>query len=253
MLARKSFRRNLQYRVAHLISTFGSAIFGFIMIAIWRGAAGPAGGLQEYSVQDLVLWVAFGQTLFNLIQTDTGLNIQLAVRSGNVSIELMRPVGYFQYVISREAGQQLYRFLYRCIPIYLLYSLTVGYRLPSLKASLLLLPSLLLALYIGLCINYLVGISSFWTTDIRWAHGLHFTFVSAVSGLQIPSDLLPGFIGRVAPYLPWASLVHYPNRIYLGFEGVSALIVPAFWAFILTLLCRLLTHTAKRKLEVQGG
>jgi ABC-2 type transport system permease protein len=253
VLARKSYARNLQYRVAHIISTLGSAVFGFVMVAVWQGAAGSAGGVGEYTVRDLVLWVTFAQTVFNFFETDAGLNIQSAVRSGNVSTELLRPVDFFTYVMSREAGQQFYRLIYRCIPIYVIYAVTVGYHVPSLQSIPWLFVSVSLSLYVGLCINYLVGIASFWTTDIRWAHAAHWTLLNSVSGLAVPADLLPGVLGRVAPCLPWAVLAHWPCRIYLGLSGVEGLLWPVFWAAALTILCRFLTSAARAKLEVQGG
>ncbi len=253
LLASKTYRRNLQYRVAHLVDTLGSAIFGYINIYIWVAAAGPIGHVGSYNVQQLVLWAAFGQVVYNFVHWTTGLNIQLAVRSGDISLELLRPIDFFSYVISRQAGEHLYALFYRAIPLYLLYAVTVGYHIPSLAALLLLLPSLGLALYVALCLGYLEGLASFWTTDIRWVSYFNMVFLIAASGMQVPVDLLPGFLGRLLPLAPWAALAHYPNRIYLGLQGWEALFVPAIWAVLLTCICRGLTNMARRHLEVQGG
>lgn len=253
LLAQKNFRRNLQYRLAHLASTVGSAIFGFIWIAIWQAAAGPTGGMRGYTVQHLVFWAAFGQVMFNMVEAETGLGVHLAVRSGDVSIELLRPVDYFSYVISREAGQQWYRLLYRCIPIFLAYAVTVGYHRPALSTLAVLAVVCALAVYISLCLNYLVGISSFWTTDVRWANNINMTMLIVCSGIQIPLDLLPGWAGKIAPLLPWSALAHYPNMVYLELQKTEALVVPLFWATVLTVVCRTVTARARRKLEVQGG
>ncbi len=253
LLMTKTYRRNLQYRVAHLVDTVGSSIFGYINIYIWMAAAGPIGKVGNYSVQQLVLWAAFGQVMYNAVRWTIGLNIQLAVRSGDVSLELLRPIDFFGYVISRQAGDHLYGLLYRAAPLYLLYAITIGYRIPPLPSLLLLIPSFALAAYVGLCLGYLEGISSFWTTDIRWISYFNMVFLTAASGVQVPVDILPGVLGRVLPFAPWATLVHYPNRIYLGLQGWDALLVPAVWAVLLTLICRGLTTLARRHLEVQGG
>lgn len=253
LLLQKTYRRNLQYRVAHLMDTAGSAIFGYINIYIWLAAAGPVGQVGKYSVQQLVLWAAFGQVMYNVAHWAPGLNIQLAVRNGDVSLELLRPIDFFNYVISRQAGENIYALIYRGIPLYLLYSLTIGYYLPSLSSLVLLIPSTALAIYVALCLGYIEGIASFWTTDIRWISHLNMVFLVAATGMQIPADLLPGFLGRVVPLAPWAALAHYPNNIYLGFQGWQALLVPAIWAGLMTLICRSLTTLARRRLEVQGG
>jgi ABC-2 type transport system permease protein len=253
LLLTKTYRCNLQYRMAHLVNTLGSALFGYINIYIWVAAAGPTGQVGNYSVQQLVLWAAFGQVMYNFVHWTTGLNIQLAVRSGDVSLELMRPVDFFSYVISRQAGENLYGLVYRSAPLYLLYAVTVGYRIPPLPSLLLLIPSLALALYVALCLGYLEGLSSFWTTDIRWISYFNMVFLTGASGIQVPVNLLPGFFGRVLPYAPWSALAHYPNYIYLGLQGWEALLIPALWAALLTCICRGLTNKARRHLEVQGG
>ena len=36
-IIRKSYRRNLQYRLSHLINNLASSIFGLVFIAIWAG------------------------------------------------------------------------------------------------------------------------------------------------------------------------------------------------------------------------
>jgi ABC-2 type transport system permease protein len=253
LLATTSFKRHLQYRGANLLATVGVVIVGFIEIAIWRAAAGPSGGLKAYSIDQLILWLAFGQAMFTLIQADTGLNIPQSIQTGAVATDLLRPAHYFAYVLTRETGTQLYFFLYRSIPVFLVYSLVVGYHLPTLPQSLLLIASVLLGLYVALCLHFLVGMSAFWTVDVRWTQSVHFSMISIVSGTQIPADLFPGVIGRIAPYLPWASLAHWPARIYLGMSGAKALLPQAAWALALTVICEMTIRTARHKLEVQGG
>lgn len=253
LLMSKTYRRNLQYRVAHLIDMVGSALFGYINIYIWLAAAAPLGSVGAYGVDQLVLWAALGQVMYNFVSWPSGLNIQLAVRTGDISLELLRPTDFFSYVISRQSGEHLYKLVFRSLPLYLLYGLTVGYHIPEPSSLLLLLPSLALALYVALCLGYLEGLASFWTTDIRWITYFNLALFTAASGIQVPVDLLPGVLGRILPYAPWAALAHYPNRIYLGLQGWDALVTPALWTVLLTIVCRGLTQLARRHLEVQGG
>lgn len=253
LLMSKTYRRNLQYRVAHLVDMVGSALFGYINIYIWLATAGPLGRVGAYRVDQLVLWAAFGQVMYNFLSWPSGLNIQLAVRTGDISLELLRPIDFFSYVISRQSGEHLYKLVFRSFPLYLLYGLTVGYHVPATSSLLLLLPSLALALYVALCLGYLEGLASFWTTDIRWITYFNLSLFTAASGIQVPVDLLPGVLGRVLPYAPWAALAHYPNNVFLGLQGWDALVTPAIWAVLLTVVSRALTRLARHHLGVQGG
>lgn len=253
--AKKVFRRNLQYRAAHMVNNVASAIFGFIYIAIWQGAAGGSAGVGDYDATTLARWVAFNQViLWVAVFLPHGLGIPDAVRSGSVSLEMLRPLDYHLFVISRELGTVWYNACYRCLPLALVFALAIGWHVPQRLATYpLLLCAIALAVYIGICQQYLVGISAFWTIQARWAWQLTNACQIALSGFMVPIDLLPAPFDALARLLPFAPLHHDPARIYLELDGARALAWPLFWAVALTLICRSLTHKARRKLEVQGG
>ncbi len=253
LMAQKMYRINLQYRYTQLINAMGSALFGYIMIFVWRAAAMQRGGLGKYTVTDLVLWVAFAQILFNFIFPRTGLRIQDSVRSGNISLEFLRPVNYFTYIIARETGRQFYNLVYRSVPILILYSLTIGYKIPSLQQALLLIPVTLVSMYISLCLCYIVGICALWTTDVRWSHTLFFSLINIAAGVMIPVDLVPGIVGRVLSLSPWACLMNPACNVLLGFHDRSTFLLLLFWTIAMTIICLVATHMGRRKLEVQGG
>ena len=252
LLGQKNFRRNLQYRAAHVIDNFGSALFGYITIYIWKAAGTTRPAVGDYTVEMLVLWAAMGQVLFHFsVNAAHGLGIQGTVRNGAVVTDFLRPMNYFFYITSREAGQQFYNLFYRSAPIFVLYAVTVGYHVPALPSLALFVPAALIALYVCLCVSYLVGLSSFITVDNRWATRLNMALFIAMSGYIMPTDLLPG--GKYLRLTPWAVMAHYPNRIYFGLDGIKGLTVPLIWSAALTGLCLWATHRARRSLEVQGG
>lgn len=250
----KAYRRNLHYRVAHLVNNVASALFGFIYIAIWQ-AAGGEGGTGAYDGKALAQYVAFNQALLwiTIFQT-VGLGIPESVRTGAIGLEMLRPVDFHLHVLARSAGNLWYNLWYRSIPLATVFALAVGLP-PSLDLAGygLLALSIALAAYIGLSLHYLSGISSFWTLKSVWAHQALHTLHFGLSGFLVPVDLLPGGLAAVSAWLPFAALQYYPARIYLGISGAEALIAPLIWAALLTLLCRLSTRAARARLEVQGG
>jgi ABC-2 type transport system permease protein len=183
-----------------------------------------------------------------------GLNVQVGVRSGSVSLDLMRPVHYMWFVLSQEFGRLLYNACYRSLPIGVLLGMAVGFSFPERWDTYIWFPlSLLLGMYCGLLLFYLTGITSFWTTEIRWLHLILVSLIFGLGGQMIPVDLLPGAMGIAAQYLPFACLIYYPVMVYLELLSPNAIFVQAAWAAVLTALCLFLTKLARRKLEIQGG
>lgn len=254
LLAQKAFRRNLEYRASHVITNVGSIIFGFIFIAIWQ-AATASGGTGEYSATHFAQYVGFNQAmLWITLFRQNGLGIPDAISTGAISIEMMRPIDFHTMSVTRELGNVWYSFWFRTLPLATVFSLAVGVHVPQRPTTiLLLLISVVAAAYIGLCLHYIVGLSGFWTIRSQWAiqflHTAHF----GLSGFMVPVDLLPGLLAPVAAASPFATLQYYPARIYLELSGAEALYWPLFWTVALTVICRVMTHFARRKLEVQGG
>lgn len=215
-IIRKSYRRNLQYRLSHLINNVSSSIFGLVFISIWTGVLEGREG-SPYSIETMAHYIAVCQcVLWVSTFLTVGLGIQVGVRSGAVSLDLMRPVNYFVYVISHELGKVAYNAIYRSIPIAIVMGLAVGFSFPAhLVTCFWAVLSLLLAIYLGLLLFYLTGISSFWTTEIRWAHYILISLIFGLGGQMIPAHLLPGLLGEIAPYLPFAGVLYYPVMICL--------------------------------------
>jgi ABC-2 type transport system permease protein len=152
----KSYRRNLQYRLSHFVNNLAGSIFGLVFIAIWEGvlkgkqAPGPydAGTMAHYiAICQSVLWM----TTF----LSPGLNVQVGVRSGAVSLDLLKPVHYLWYVLSHEAGRIACNAGYRSLPIALILGLAVGFFFPSgMMAYVWAAISLLFGIYIGLLLFF---------------------------------------------------------------------------------------------------
>ncbi len=252
-LFRKAYRKNLQYRAAHMINNFASAIFGFVYIAIWQSATSQ-GGIGPYNAETMTWYIACTQGLLWITTFLThGLGVPEAIRTGAVSLEMMRPVGFFGYIMSREAGHTYYNLWYRTVPLIVIFVITVGMRIPAPADIPALIIAIVIGSYTGLCLAYIVGLVAFWTIEVRWAHYLNHSLVFSIGGSMIPIEMLPGFLGPLGLALPFSSLVYYPTRIYLGLARFDALVVPTVWAVLLTVLCLSMTRAARRRLEVQGG
>lgn len=255
ILLQKSFLRNMQYKVAHLINNAASAIFGFVFIAIWVGVLQGKENESPYSVLDMTYYIAAVQCILWLSGFLTaGLNIQNGVRNGAISLELARPTNFFLYVTSQEAGRLLYNLFFRSLPIGLVFSFTVGFYIPQhIPSYFFLCISILFAMIISINLHYLVGISACWTTEINWAHFVNFTLLVGLGGQLVPIDLLPAPLSSITPYLPFAGAIYYPVMIFLEKVSSEVIFIQLIWVVVLTSFNLWLTEKARHKLEIQGG
>lgn len=238
-----------------MLNNLGSALFGFIYISLWQAVAPVTSTADPYTRSTMTAMMILAQTFAWMTAfLPAGLGVHQSVRTGAIALEMARPMPYFPMVLARESGNVAYQALYRAVPLALVFAVTIGFPPPGSAAALLLtLPSLALGAYIGLMLYYSVGISALWTTEIRFAHWGYHALMTLLSGGWVPSDMLPGGLGQVVPYLPFASQLFYPIRIYLGLSGPEALLVQLAWAAALTLWCQWITGRALGRVSVQGG
>lgn len=254
-LARTGYLRNTAYMWSHLLNNLASTCFGIIYLALWSAVASPLPGPGGYTRATLLGMVILSQTLaWTNAFLPAGLGIQSWVRTGEIALQMAKPIPFFSMVMVRELGSISYQFIYRSLPVGLVLGLYAGWPAPDSAASLLLfIPSALLGMYVALALFYTIGLASLWTTEIRWAHWAYHSALTLLSGGWIPADLLPGWLGRVAPELPFAAQLFYPVRIYLGLSGAEVILKQLAWAAILTLWCSWLTRRALDRVVVQGG
>jgi ABC-2 type transport system permease protein len=260
-VAARAFRRYSTYTAATLAGIFTNSVFGVIIsftyIAVWEQNP-RAGG---YDVADALTYAWLAQALIMTVGIwGTGVTDEVAerIRTGDVAIDLYRPVSFLGWYLASDLGRAVYHLLTRGLAPTVIGFLLFDLRGPAGPvAALAFLASVGIAVTVCFAIRMLVALSAFWLLD---AGGLRTFMVIAgafFSGLTVPLVLFPGALRDVVLALPWATFIQVPADIWLGQRsGVGVLTGLAFqaaWAAVLLLTCAAVRHRAGRKVVVQGG
>lgn len=260
-IAARAFRRYSTYRSATLAGIFTNSVFGVIYsyayLALW--AANPdAGG---YDAVQAVTFVWLGQGLLMAVAIFGGGSTEdLAerIRSGDVAIDLYRPVGLVGWYLAADLGRAVYHLLSRGLAPVLVGLALFDLRLPvSLANAVAFLLSVALAVVLSFTVRFLVACSGFWLLDSSGLRVLVLAFAIFFSGMTLPLVIFPGWLGTVAEALPFAGFIQVPADMWLGrHEGLEILGYLGFqvgWIVILLGCCHAVLRAATRKVVVQGG
>jgi ABC-2 type transport system permease protein len=260
-VARRSFRRFSTYRAATLSGIFTNSVFGliysFAYIELWDQAP-HAGG---YDVHDAVTYVWLGQSLLMTVAMWNGGttdDLTERIRTGDVSIDLYRPAPLLWWYYAADLGRAVFHFLSRGLAPSLIGFVFFDISAPaSPVATLAFVISVGLAVTVSFAIRFLVATTSFWVLDssgIKLVSGVCAMFLS---GLTLPLNLFPGWLGTVVNALPWAAYIQVPNDVYLGrhtgTDLLAALGFQALWSVVLLAAGAVVLERATRKVVVQGG
>jgi ABC-2 type transport system permease protein len=260
-VAARSFRRFSTYRTATLAGVFTNSVFGVIYsyayLALWDQRP-HAGG---YDATDAVTYVWIGQALLMTVALwGGGTTDDLAerVRTGDVAIDLYRPVGLIGWYLAGDLGRAAYHFLARGLGPTVLGVLLFHIAVPETPyAAVAFLVSLLLAVVTSFAIRFLVACSAFWLLDQTGIRTLSGVLAIFLSGMTLPLVIFPEPLRTIALALPWASYLQTPADIWLGHRTGADLLaglgLQVFWVVVLMGLCGVVLGVATRKVVVQGG
>ncbi|MBB6670544.1 ABC transporter permease [Cohnella nanjingensis] len=253
VLARSMYESRLQYSASHAVRTVASIIFGLIYVSIWQGI-GAERELGSYGTVGMVSYIAFNQVILWVTFTSHGLGLEERVRTGQIALDLVRPLHLFVFAASREAGSIAYNALFTALPLYAVYAVSFGLPIPrELSVWAYTAAALAMGAYTALCIGYAIGVTALWTVESRWFSLLNYSVNFTLSGFLMPLDWMPGWLQTIARVSPYPIFNYVPTQIYLGKAGPSSLLVPLVWCLLLTLLCIAASAAVRRKVEVQGG
>lgn len=257
----KYFQKNMQYRLNHFINNIASIFFAYVFLQIWtaiyRGQSEQV--LEGYNFLRMFSYVVLNQAIL-WISTflPYGLEIPKKVRTGNIVMELMRPVNFYLMIFAQMSGNMIYNLVFRSFPIFIFFFLFQQIILPTqLLTWLIFTYSLILAFIIGFNLNMLEGMSAFWFVEMRGLRYIYYTLTTLFSGYFIPLEFYPGFFQKLVLNLPFIGMSYIPVTVFMESYSVNKLFLlllrQSVWAMILTLITYLITKKGQNKVQIQGG
>jgi ABC-2 type transport system permease protein len=260
-VAVRAFRRYATYTAATLAGVFTNSVFGiiiaFVYIAVWKQNP-DAGG---YDVTDAVTYAWLAQAMIMTVAIFSGGStddVADRIRTGDVAIDLYRPVSFLGWWLATDLGRAAYHLLSRGLAPTVVGALLFDLRFPSSAGvALAFLLSVTLAVVVSFGIRMLVATTAFWLLDQTGVANVAMLFSIFLSGLAVPLVLFPGWTRDVVLALPWAAFVQVPADIWLGQRTGTAILgglaFQAGWAVVLLAGCAAVLRLAERKVVVQGG
>ncbi|WP_055555318.1 ABC-2 family transporter protein [Streptomyces sp. NBRC 110028] len=260
-VALSGFKRYATYRVATVAGVFTNTVFGFIVAYTYRALWEIRPHLGGYDLSQALTFVWLGQALLATVALFGGGfqdELQERIRSGDIAVDLYRPVDLQLWWLASDLGRAAFQLLGRGIVPMACGALAFELTLPgSVLTWLCFLLSVVLAVCVGFAVRYLVALAAFWLLDGSGLSLMSGLLCMFFSGMVLPLNVFPGQLGEVARALPWAAMLQVPADVFLGHHRgaavAGALAFQAGWAVVLFAAGRALQSVATRKVVVQGG
>ncbi|WP_370419437.1 ABC transporter permease [Streptomyces sp. QH1-20] len=260
-VAVSGFRRHATYRVATAAGVFTNTVFGFIIaytfIALWDERP-HLGGYDQAQALTFV-WVT--QALLAPMELMGGgfqEELQERIRSGDIAVDLYRPVDLQLWWLAADLGRAAFALLGRGVVPLAVGALAFDLALPADPAR---WPAFAFSVFLGVLVSfalrYLVALCAFWLLDGAGVNMISVLLGIFFTGLLLPLTVFPGLFGETVRLLPWSAMLQVPADVLLGQHTgtglAGALAFQAVWAVALLAAGRALQSLATSKVVVQGG
>jgi ABC-2 type transport system permease protein len=256
----------LQYRLAGLAGASTSIFWALIEITVYtvfyRYADNKSASLiAGLDLRQIISYAWLTQVFFVLQPMSIDGEILSKITSGDIGIELCRPINLYTHWFAKIAAGRLAPLLCRGGVVLLAglimpssYRLSLPASLPGLLGTLLsILGAILLCTSFGMLVTTI-------RLGITWGDGPTYMIMllgGVLSGGYLPLQLWPEFMKNFLLLQPFAGYLDLPLRLYLGVlppqKIVWAVTMQLFWSLIFIAAGKILMSIRLRKIIVQGG
>ena len=211
-----------------------------------------------YTVNQAISYMGIAWILRSAFKTQTDRLIGYRVRSGDVALDLMRPIYYPSLVFWQGLGRSLGRAIFISVPLVVFSAVFLDVSAPrDFQTWAFFAASVAVGYLMAFSIDLLVGVVAFfveYNVELSWTVDMT---VRLLAGLLIPLDFFPQRIAAILLHSPFRYIYFLPIQIYLGRIPLEN-IAPTLLTGILWLIGMLITGHAlyaigARRLTVQGG
>jgi len=257
-LAKRGYRRHSTYTTAAVAGVFTNVVFGVLRVAVMVGVYESTSQIGGYRLAQAVTYVWLVQGLMTVVRMFGGTELATRIRSGDIAIDLLRPVNVQLSYLATDYGRAAYHVLYRGIPPVLVGALFYDLVAPADPLMWLAFTlSVVLAVAVSYLFRFLYNLSAFWLLDFRGVALIAVIVVNMMSGFVIPVSFFPGWLKTIASLTPFPSMVQTPVDLFTGhtagLAALTALATQALWVGLLFLACRVVFLRGRRMLVFQGG
>lgn len=253
------FISNIKVKTYFRFSAFFGIIRFFIYLIslrfLWTSIyASSDASTHVLSFQDLLTYVTLAAILGLIVDINPSGEISQSILSGNIGMELSRPIDYRLYIFSKSMSDLFFKLVTTIFPV-ILFLVFFKFLQPTtlLNVVFFIISSFFGSILIFL-INFIVGLMGFVTTRVWGIDMIKTALISFTAGSIIPLNFFPEKLRLVIKWLPFRGLYDIPINFYISSKiSYSLLAFQMLWILVLILIVNSLLNIFQKKLFIAGG
>jgi len=252
------WQKALTYRFTVLAYRIGEIGEMLALILMWTAIYGGQKIISGLTLQEMITYILIGNFFNAIIRNFLSNGIARDIKDGRLSLFLIKPIGYFSYILSQEVGRISLATILSVLSSALVIVFFINTFIWNFDIAYLLVifAMIIFAFITELLLSYLIGLIAFWTDEVEGLYATIDRIKKFFSGGYFPLNLLsPAFV-QISLILPFAYSFFIPAQLYLKkFDlsvGLKGLLVQIIWIIVLYGIIRIVWNRGLKKYEGIG-
>jgi ABC-2 type transport system permease protein len=261
-IIKMQFKVALQYKWAFAITLIIHPIMLLINIALFKSiyAYNHTNLIKGYNLTQMIWYFTAVGFVYALIWNFTDLLISDRILTGNLAVDLIKPISLFQFELASAVGSRLVALFCEFIPGLVLYGIIFfpHFMTAASLIKFIILVSMAFILYYLFC--FLLGLSTFLIKNNTSIISIRTAIVAITGGGVLPLEFYPNWANKILNILPFKYIFYWPVQIFLNKESTSnfnvflqVLITQLIWILVMYLISRICWKKVIVKFSACGG
>ena len=259
-LTRAGIMESLQFRLSAFIMVLGNLLYLIVTYFLWKSIYAAAGTetVSGMTFSDTLIYLVLATALFGFMDMYIVWEIGRSIQSGQIVLELLRPMQYRKYLFWAYSGSFVTQFFFTFLPTFLIVAAVTHGAIRFGVNLLFFVISVVMAVSINYSIDFLVGTICLYTESIWGINIMKQVIVLLLSGATIPLAFFPEPLRSAMYYLPFQSIYNAPLSLLLDGDPqpqtvLTTLGMQAMWCIFMLLLSKGFWKVSLRQITVNGG
>ncbi|MBR4387319.1 MAG: ABC-2 family transporter protein [Treponema sp.] len=251
-------KEGFAYKSSMWASFLAKVVYLYMQFCLWNALFMSQAKTALSMTKDGTLrYVIVATVISSFMECNAIQWINSQIQSGNIALQIIRPINFSAMVFSKHAGESAVKFFTCCLPLGIVSVLFFRMPLVCFPQIGFGLASVLLAYAITFLYSLIIGLMAFWLIVTWPLNMLLGAIYKLLSGTWIPCAMFPDFLKKLNAFLPFRAMYEIPVTILTSPMDerliLSKLAVQFFWLLFLFCLMKITWKVGTKKLVVQGG
>jgi ABC-2 type transport system permease protein len=256
-IALTSARSHIAYFGEVIARTLFLVVILYIFLQLWRVTYSEtqARQLGGFTLPQMLWYLCITESMA-VSAPRVAPEVDQDVRTGSLTVQLIRPMSYPLYRLFSTLGERCVRFCLNFTVSAVLATLFVGTSPISFIGLCLFLLVLPIAFLLDFLIMFLIGLGAFWLEDTSGLVLIYSRLLWLLGGLLIPLELFPDAWQPILRNLPFTAIIYGPARLFIHptlNDAIALLLRQGITLLVLGLCVHGVYRIAVQRIHANGG